>query len=124
MKKLVEFENIIDYTSSYQVIYDKVASLVKEDSCINIETIELLLQANIIRNLGPKYSGLVLSIQSKWKKENTNLADAILQIVYYKDIFKKSNPKVLLTSQRITRGGYITPECIARNTTSHYLDEC
>ena len=65
MKKLAEFKNIVDYTSSYQATYDKVASLVRERSRINIKIIELLLQANMVCNLGLEYSGLVSSIWSK-----------------------------------------------------------
>lgn len=43
MKKLAEFENIIDYISSYQAMYNKVASLIREKSHINIKIIELFL---------------------------------------------------------------------------------
>lgn len=43
IKKSAKFENIVDYTSSSQAIYDKVANLVKKNSRINIETIELHL---------------------------------------------------------------------------------
>lgn len=62
MKKLAKFENIIDYISSYWVLYEKVVSLVKEDLHINMETVELLLQVNMVYNLGPEYSRLVSSI--------------------------------------------------------------
>lgn len=37
IKKLAEFENIIDHTNNYQATYDKVASLVREKSYINIK---------------------------------------------------------------------------------------
>ena len=76
----------------------------------------------MVRNLGPEYSGLVSSIQSEWKEETTNLADTILRIVRYEEILKEANPKVLLTSQRAPKGSCTTPECIARNATSHYPD--
>lgn len=64
MKKLSEFQNAVSYTSSYKATYDKVASLVKEGSRIHMDSVELLLQANMVRNLGPEYSGLVSSILS------------------------------------------------------------
>lgn len=124
MRKSEEFENIVNYTSSYQATYDKVASLVKEGSRISMQTIELLLQANMVRNLGPEYSGLVSSIQSEWKEETADLADTILKIVRYKEILRESNPKVLLTSQRAPKGSCTNPECVARNSTSHYPDRC
>lgn len=78
----------------------------------------------MVRNLGPEYSGLVSSIQSKWKEETTNLPDTILRIVRYEEILKESNPKVLLTSQHSPRGSCTTPECVARNATTHYPDHC
>lgn len=54
-------------------------------------------------NLGLKYDGLVSSIQSKWQKENTNVANAILQIIHYEYILKESNPKVLLMGQQLAK---------------------
>lgn len=43
IRKSAEFENIIDYTSNYQAIYNKVASLVKPGSRIQMESVELFL---------------------------------------------------------------------------------
>lgn len=40
MRKLAEFKNIIDYTSSYQATYDKVTSLIKPRLRIQMKTIE------------------------------------------------------------------------------------
>lgn len=120
----MEFENIFDYTSNYQPTYDKVVSLLRKRSHINIEIIELLLQANMICNLVPKYSRLVSLIQSKYKKKITNLANTILKIIRYEEIFKKANSKVLLISQQTLKSRYITPEYIAQNATSYYPDCC
>lgn len=90
-----------------------------------MDTVELLLQANMVQNLGPEYSGLLSSIQSEWKEQTANLSDTILRIVRYEDILKESNPKVLLTGgQRAPKGSCTTPECAARNATTHYPDCC
>lgn len=90
-----------------------------------MDSVELLLQANMVRNLGPEYSGLVSLIQIDWKEETTNLSDTILRIVRYEEILKESNPKVLLTrAQRAPKGSCMTPECVARNLTTHYPDRC
>lgn len=125
MRILSEFQNAVAYTSSYQATYNKVAVLVKEGSCIHMDTVELLLQANMVRNLGPEYSGLVSSIQIEWKEETTNLSDTILRIVRYEKILKESNPKVLLTrAQCAPKGSCTTPECVARNVTTHSSDRC
>lgn len=53
-KKSIEFKNIVDYISSYQATFDKVASLVKAELQIQRETIKIFLQANIVQNLGSK----------------------------------------------------------------------
>lgn len=42
-KKSAKFENIVDYTNSYQVIYNKVVSLVKPESRIQMGIVELFL---------------------------------------------------------------------------------
>ena len=60
---LLEFKNVIDYTSSYQQTLDKVASLTKERSHMHAQTAEMMLQANMFQNLGSKYSALVSAIQ-------------------------------------------------------------
>lgn len=75
-----EIVHAVSYTSSYQ------ANLIKEGSSINMDTVELLLRANMVRNLGPEYSGLVSSIQSECKEETTNLSDTSLRIVRYDEI--------------------------------------
>lgn len=98
MKKLGKFENIINYISSYQKTYNKMTSLVKKGLYINMQIIELLLQTNIVHNLGFEYLRLVFLIQNKQKKEITNFANTILKIVCYKKILKESNLKILLTS--------------------------
>lgn len=57
--------------------------------------------------------------------ETTNLSDTILKIVRYEEILKESNPKILLTgAQRAPKGSCTTPECVARNATTHYPDRC
>lgn len=90
-----------------------------------MDTVELLLQANMVRNLGPEYSELVSSIQIEWKEETTNLSDTTLRIVRYEEILKESNPKVLLArAQRAPKGSCTTPECVAQNATTHYPDRC
>lgn len=43
MRKSMEFENIINYTSSYQAIYNNMTSLFKLGSRIQMETIEFFL---------------------------------------------------------------------------------
>lgn len=43
IKKLEKFENIMNYNSNYQAIYNEIINLVKKNSYINMQTIELIL---------------------------------------------------------------------------------
>lgn len=42
-KKMLEFKDIINYTSSYQAIFNKITTLIKEDSNLTIKSAEILL---------------------------------------------------------------------------------
>lgn len=43
VQKLSEFKNVVDYTSSYQLTLDKVASLTKKGSHMHAQTAEMIL---------------------------------------------------------------------------------
>lgn len=80
-KKLSNFKNVHDYTSHYQVPFDKVVSFLIEISSYTYKSTEMNIQATIFMNIRVKYSALVSIIQKDWKDENINLAEAILQII-------------------------------------------
>ena len=133
VQKLSEFKNVVDYTSSYQLTLDKVASLTKEGSHIYAQTAEMMLQANMLRNLDSEYSALVSAIQTEWKEENTNLSDTILKIIQYEIFIKQTaagedksqEAKKLLTGvHRAPKRTSTTPECVERGLTTHYNDRC
>lgn len=64
--KLSDCRNIIDYTSRYQIAYDKILSLIgKNLSWISKKTIQLTLQRNLLRHLGKDYSALVTTIKTE-----------------------------------------------------------
>ena len=85
VQKLSEFKNVVDYTSSYQLTLEKVASLTKEGSHMHAQTAKMMLQANMLQNLGSEYSVLVSAIQTEWKEENTNLSNTILRVIQYEN---------------------------------------
>lgn len=62
IRKLAEFENIMNYINNYQAIYNKMVSFAKPESRIQIEMFEVFLLANIVRNLASEYFGLVCLI--------------------------------------------------------------
>lgn len=133
IRKLSEYKNVVDYTNSYQLTLDKVASLTKAGSHMHLETAEMMLQANMLRNLGSEYSALVSAIQTEWKEENTNLSDTILRVIRYEKFIKETtvggdksqDTKALATGiHRAPKGTCTTPECVERGLTTHYNDRC
>lgn len=76
--RLSDWKDVIDYTSRYQIAFDKLLSLINEDSWMSRKTIEMALQGSLLRHLGKDYSALVSAIETAWKDETTDLADTIL----------------------------------------------
>lgn len=89
--QLSEFKNVMEYTSSYQTMYDEVSSFVKESSRMHMETAKMI---NMIRNLGHPYAALVSAIQTEWKEGTTNLADTILRVIRCEEILKENNQDI------------------------------
>lgn len=90
IRKLSEYKNVVDYTSSYQLTLNKMASLTKIGLHIHLKTAKMILQANMLPNFGSEYSALVSAVQIEWKKEITNLSDIILRVICYKKFIKKT----------------------------------
>ena len=63
--KLLDYKDIIDYTSRYQVAFDKIISLTTEDGWMSCRTVEMILQESLFRHLGKDYSAFVLAIKTK-----------------------------------------------------------
>ncbi len=134
--KLSDCRNIIDYTSRYQIAYDKILSLIGENSTwISKKTVELTLQGNLLRHLGKDYSALVTTIETEWKEETTSLSDTVLRVVRHAEI-NKGNERDMVSSasvnalavgaqrERAPRGTCTNQECIDRGSTAHYNDRC
>ena len=129
--KLLECKDIINYTSRYQVAFDKITSLTTEDGWMSRKTVEITLQGSLLQHLGKGYSALVSAIETEWKEETTNLSDTILRVIRHAEINKGNaqdlaeSTKVLSTGiQRAPKGTCTTPECVERRVTSHYNDRC
>lgn len=69
--RLSDCKDIIDYTSRYQITFDKILSLTNEDSWMSKKTIEMTLQGSLLRHLGKDYSALVSAIETAWKDETS-----------------------------------------------------
>ena len=100
---------------------------------MHLETAKMMLQANMLQNLGSEYSALVSAIQTKWKKENTNLSDTILRVIRYEKFIKETTVggeksqeiKALSTGiHRAPKGTCTTLECVEQGLTTHYNNRC
>lgn len=130
--KLSECKDVVDYTSRYQIVFDKIVSLASEDGWMSRKTIEMTLQGNLLRHLGKDYSALRSDIETGWKKETTNLSDTILRVIWHAEISKENHQdnaiestKVLATGiHQASKGTCTTPECIERGIKTHYNNRC
>lgn len=130
-KKLSEFKDVHEYTSSYQAAFDKVVGLLTETSHYTRKSTEMYFQATMLMNIGSECSALVSAIQKDWKDETTNLAETVLQIIRHFEFMEgtEKDKSVLQTStSRPTpaapKGSCKNPECIEKGLTTHYTDRC
>lgn len=100
---------------------------------MHLETAEMMLQANMLRNLDSEYSALVSAIQTELKEENTNLSDTILPVIRYEKFIKETTvggdksheTKALSTGiHKAPKGTGTTSECVERGLTTHNNDRC
>ncbi len=62
-KKLADFKDVHEYTSSYQAAFDKVVGLLTDSSHYTRKSTEMYFQATMLMNIGTEYSALVSAIQ-------------------------------------------------------------
>ncbi len=46
--KLSECKDVLEYTSRYQIAFDKITSLITENGCMSQKTVEMTLQGNLL----------------------------------------------------------------------------
>lgn len=135
--KLSDCKDIVEYTSRYQIAFDKILSLLNDDSWMSKKTIEMTLQGSLLRHLGKDYSALVSAIETTWTDETTDLQDTILRVIRHAEINKDNNQDIadnasLSTNalavnaqrERAPRGTCTTQECIDRGSTAHFMERC
>lgn len=89
--KLSDCKDIMEYTGRYQIPFNKILSLLNEDSWMSKKIIKIALQGSLLQHLGKDYSALVSAIETTWKKETTDLQDIIFQIMRHAEINKGNN---------------------------------
>lgn len=130
--KLLKCKNVLYYTSRYQVLFDKIVSLIFKDSWMLQKTIEMTLQQSFFYYLKENYSAFVSAIKTGWTKDMTNLSDIILKVIRQAKIQKRNalnnateNPKIMITNiYQAPKRIYTTPECIEKSVTTQYNNWC
>ena len=84
-------------------------------------TVEMTLQGNFFRHLGKDYAALVSAIETKWKKETTNLSDTILRVIRHAEINKgnaqdlaKITKVLSIGVQKASKKTCTTLECVEK----------
>ena len=90
--KLLDCKEVVDYTSRYQVAFDKLLSLINKESWMSRKSVKMTLQNSLLQHLGKSYSTLVSAIKTTWTDKTTNLSDTILRIIRHAK-FNKENKK-------------------------------
>lgn len=128
--KLSDCKDVLDYTSCYQIAFNKLVSLISTEGWMSWKTVEMTLQRSLLRHLEQNYSAFVSAIETGGTENTTNLSDAILRVIHHAEIPKGNAldnvaepPKVMVTNtQRAPKGTCTTPECVKRGVTTYYND--
>lgn len=115
----------MEYTSRYQIAFDKILSLLNDNSWMSKKTVEMTLQSSLLRHLGKDYSALVSAIETTWTDETTDLQDTILRVIRHAEINKDNDQDIAVNAssstnalavniqrERAPRGTCTTQECI------------
>lgn len=62
--KLLDYKDVLDYTSCYQIAFDKLISLIFTEGWMSRKTVEMTLQGSFFRYLGQNYSALASAIET------------------------------------------------------------
>ena len=135
--KLSDCKDVVEYTSRYQIAFDKIFSLLNDDLWMSKKTVEMTLQDSFLRHLGKDYSALVSAIETIWTDKTTDLQDTILQVIRHAKINNENNQEVAVNAssstnalavniqqERAPRGTWTTQECIDRGSTAHIMERC
>ena len=126
-------KDVVDYTSRSLIAFDKLLSLISEESWMSRKSIEMAIQGGLLRHLGKGYSALVSAIETTCTNKTTDLSHTILRIIRHTEINKGNkedsteNPsKVVLATRtpQAPRRTCTTQECIDRGITTHFPDRC
>ncbi len=89
--KLSDCKDVVEYTSRYQIAFDKILSFLNDDSWMSKKTVEMTLQGSLLRHFGKDYSALVSAIETTWTGKTTDLQDTIFWVIWHAEINKNND---------------------------------
>ena len=131
--KLLDCKDVMNYTGRYQVVFDKIQSLIGPNSWMSKKTVEIAFQRSLLRHFDKNYLALVSAIKTVWEDRNTNLSNIILRVTCHAEIQRGNvednadtpNTKVLAANiQQTPKGTCTSKKCVKRGVTIYYTDRC
>lgn len=125
---LLDNTNVLDYTRRYQIVFDKLLSLLNKKSWMLKKTMKMILQRSLLCRLRKDYAAFVTAIETNQKDKTINLADSILQVIRHAEINKDNNRdnadvKILAANiYRALKGTCTTKEFVEKGVATHYID--
>lgn len=135
LMRMSDFDSPSQYCNAYEKALNQVFGMLQDDSVMNQQSIEALLQGSILSNVTDTYKPFVAQLRKSWTPTNTNLSETCLSIERY-DFATTSvgnnhtSTKALYTNRTNVPKGSAPKdicdfdECVKKGKTSHDKDKC
>ena len=128
-KRMRDFETVGQYCAEYDGAFNQIKGMLVDGAKVNIASIEFVLQGMLLGNTTDKYDPLIAQLRRDWTHDTTSLSETTKTLVAYAG--NNTDVKALHTSTstssnrgRAPIGSCTVPECVARNRTRHWPNEC
>ena len=124
-KKMRDFDTVIQYCSEYDDAFNQIKGMLIEEIKVNVDSIEFVLQGMLLGNCTDKYDPLIAQLRRDWTHDTTNLSETTkILIAYARNLTVKAFHTSASNRGRAPIGSCTVPECVNRNRTRHWPDEC
>lgn len=129
--RMSDFSSASLYCNAYESALNRLSGMLQDDSIVNRNVVEALLQEAMLANVTEKYKPLITQLRESWTPTNTDLSKACLRINRYDfatTADAHASPKALYIGatrrDKAPIGTCDFEECVKRENTSHYKDKC
>ena len=124
-KKMRDFDTVSQYCSEYDGAFNQIKGMLIEEVKVNVDSIEFVLQGMLLGNCTDKYDPLIAQLRRDWTHDTTNLSETTkILIAYARNLTVKAFHTGASNRGRAPIGSCTVPECVNRNRTRHWPDEC